>query len=78
MWDIYGERRNCHRKMDHEKFFSDRQMSQMSHQISQNVTLVVFLVRKMENGLWNIHLGPTLNTDQNATLFRQQLPSRNS
>jgi len=32
-------------------FFSDRAMSQMSHQMSQNATPVTFLVRKMENRL---------------------------
>jgi len=47
--DIYGECRNCHRKMDCEKF-SDRSMSQMSRQMSQNVTLVTFSVRKMDLG----------------------------
>jgi len=29
-------------------------MSQMSHQMSQNVTFVTFSVRKLEHGLWII------------------------
>jgi len=41
-------------------------MSQMSHQMSLNVTLVTFSVRKMENRLWNI----PVRTDPKSCLRR--------
>jgi len=48
--EIYGELWNCHRKKwIVKRFFSDRSMSQMSHQMPQNVTFVTFSVRKMKN-----------------------------
>jgi len=55
MWDIYWERRNLSQENGSRKeCFSDRSIPWNITNVTPNVTLVTFSMRKMDYGLWNI------------------------